>query len=318
MNVRQPITAAAGIVLLVAVQQFVTLGGDRLLAEALTNAAHVPLFALLTLLLYRLLGRPRWQRLLMAAVALALVTEGLQVVTHRQPSVVDLALDVLGILPVLAALTLGRRLRRAGRPRGRLGVWAGAWGLIVVMTLAAPVRVLVAYAERDAAFPRLLVPGSGPFELLVTSNGPMQVTRGPDDWTGYANRPVLELTWSDARYPGVTFSEVVPDWSGFDVLQVDVYLIGAEPMPLTAAVGHRGFPGTARHRRLEVAPGPSRLRYPLDALLEPRGDGPARVSRLILHGSRGHEGRRLLIGDVRLVRDGEHDGPFTGTLAPSG
>src|SRR5690606_8087271 len=212
-NGRQPITAAAGIVLLVAAQQLLTLGNGRLLEQTLTNAAHVPLFALLTLLLHRLLGRPSWYRLLIAASALALLTEGLQVMTDRQPSLVDLALDLLGILPVVGALTLQRRLRRSGRSVSRLGVWFVTWAVILVITLAAPVRVLIAYAERDAAFPRLLIPGNRPLALLVSSNGPMRLTRGPADWTGYADRPVLEMVWGEERYPGVTLSEVVSDWN---------------------------------------------------------------------------------------------------------
>lgn len=303
--------------LLVAVQQLVTFGSDRLLDQTLTNAAHVPLFALLTLLLHRLLGRPPWYRLLIVALGLAVLTEALQVVTNRQPSLVDLTLDLLGILPVIGAITLRRRRRRSGRPVSGRVVWFATWAAIAGMTLAAPVRVLVAYAERDAAFPRLLIPGNRPLELLVGSNGSMRLTRGPADWTGYADRPVLETIWGDERYPGLTFTEVVSDWTGFDALQVDVYLTGDAPMPLTAAVGHVGTEGTARYLQIEVAPGPSRLRYPLDALLEPLDDAPVRVSKLILHSTREYRGRRLLIGDVRLVRGGEHGGPFAGTLAPS-
>lgn len=309
--------AVAGIVALVAVQQLARFGSGDLLTETVTNAAHVPMFALLTVLLRRALGAPRWPLLLAVVVALALATEAAQMPTGRSASLMDVALDLLGALPTIAALELCGRFAAAGRRRAAARVRAGLVVLVAVLFAAAPVRVLLAYHARDTAFPVLLRPDDWRLAPLVAADGPTRLMAAPPDWPGYAGERVLAVTWSRERYPGIRLNEVCPDWGGHRQLAVDVYLPEGPAMSLTAAVGHAGRPGTAAFQRRTVAPGPQRLRFDLDVLLATGGDRPPRVTRLILHTSSVHAGRRLLIGRVELVGDALHAAPNPGTLAPS-
>jgi hypothetical protein len=308
--------ASIGIAGLVLVQQLATVGGSGLLGETLTNASHVPLFAALTLLLIRALGYPSWPVLLLACVAVAAATEAMQMLTGRNASLFDLGLDLLGALPVIGAVAVTRRLRgpRAAR---RAAVWAVTAVLVAIMTVAAPARVLLAYHERDRAFPALLIPSAWEIRPLLSSNSRMRIVPGGDDWSGHRGERVLEVVWAEERYPGIVLSEVVPRWDAFATLAVDVYLPPGTPMPLTAAVGHEGREGTAAHLRRIVQPGPQRLLYDLETLLATADGAPPRISKLVLHTNRGNAGRRLLIAAVRLLPGGAHDAANAGNLAAS-
>lgn len=320
------ILALLGIVALVAVQQVATVDVTGLLGETLTNASHIPLFAMLTLLLMRVLRKPPWWLLLAAVVAVALVTEALQGLTARNASLLDVGLDLLGALPVIAALETTRRSRRHGRrPWTGFAAWTSAVLLLALMTAAAPARVLLAYAERDRIFPVLLQPpnpsaASGESSMvwalrpLLGGNSAMHIVAAPPDWPGYAGKRVIEVVWADQRYPGISLRGTVPRWERYDALAVDVYLPDGPAMPLTAAVSHVGTGGTAAYLQLMVRRGPQRLRYPLEALLASPGDAPPRIRRLILHTDRAHGSRRLLIGSVRLASAARHDPAFEGTL----
>jgi hypothetical protein len=312
------LAAFIGIAVLVVVQQLATVGGTDLLGRTLSNTLHIPMFAVLALLLMRVLGHPSWRVLLLVCVAAGAATEALQLFTTRTASLLDLGLDLLGALPLIGAFELTRRLAVRGASRRQLAaIWVGVTLLIAVMTLAAPVRVLLAYHERDRVFPVLLVPSAGRQTLLLSSNSRIRVVPGQSDWPAYAADPVLEVVWTEERFPRIILSEVVPDWSAFATLVADVYLPEGPPITLTAAVGHDGHEGTAAYLRHTVVPGPQRLVYPLQPLLETVDGAPPRISRLVLHTSRNHSGRRLLIGSVRLMAGPAHDLPIAGTLEPS-
>ena len=304
----RPAVAAAGVIALIGAQQLMTVGGSSLLAETVTNALHIPLFAAIAGLL-AMLGLGGW-RLVGAVVALAAGTEGLQVLTARNASLLDLGLDLLGALPVIGALALNRRFRHGPRQQ-----WAVLWTaavLVVLMTVAPVARVLLAYHERDRLFPALLVPGAWQLAPLLSTGSRMRLVEGAV--TGHG--AMLELVWADERYPGLTLHEVVPDWQGFETLAVDVHLAEGPPLPLTAAVGHRGTEGTAAFQRRSVEPGARRVEYDLRRLLATPDGVPPRITKLILHTKQGHAGRRLLIGTVRLVGDDGQHAPNAGNLVP--
>jgi hypothetical protein len=298
---------------LVAIQQFVSFADASLFGQALHNALHVPLFAMLTLLLALILGMPRWWVLLLAAFALAVATEVLQFVTGGTPSVSDLVLDLIGIVPVVTGVTLTRRLRRQRAAHMRavhmrvLTLWAGLALLLAIATLAMPARVLLAYQQRDTAFPELLTPAVWSWSPLTASTSRVRVIAAPAAWTVRAGAPVLEVTLAPGRYPGIQLSETVPDWSAFDALVVEAFLPEGPPILLTAAVGYQGTDGTSAYVRRELRPGAQRLRYPMSGLLRADRVNP-RISHLILHTDSGAAGRSLLIGPVVLEVGGEEAG----------
>lgn len=228
---------------------------------------------------------------------------------------VRLRLDLLGALPVIAALEVRAALRRRGHRRPGLVPWTVAVTLVLVMFVALPAHMLIAYAARDRAFPELLTAHwmNGPF---VDSNSTVRLVHAPPGWTDRAGEPVIELVWADDAYPGIVLREVVPEWDAFQTLEVDVYLPEGPAMPLTAALAHAGTEGTARFLRRIVEPGPQRLHYPLEPLLTPVGDPPVRVERLVLHTNRAQHGRTLLLGPVRLTKP-RHEPGNAGNLVTS-
>ncbi len=306
-SVRGPRVALAlgGLVVLIAGQQFGTLGRADLFGQTLSNALHIPLFAVITALLAMVFPRSGAVTIGAVSTLLAVLTEVAQLFTSRHASVTDFGLDLLGVVPVVLGLIATRRLHATagGAPSARVLVWGAVALLVAVLASAAPGRVLLAYAHRDSAFPVLLEPSVWALAPLVSSNSATRATTAPAQWPGYAHGSVLEVQWAPARYPGVTLDEVVPDWSGFSALAVDVFLPDDAPASLTAAVRYHGEYGTAAHLRLPVRPGAQRLVYPLTALLHPRDGDLPRVRSLILHTHRGAAGRRLLIGRVTLVAE---------------
>jgi len=136
--------AVALMVLLLALHQGVTFGSDHPLGGVLRSALHVPLFAALTLLLARILGSPRWWVLLAAALAVAGATEFVQLFTGRNASLLDVAIDLIGIVPVVVGLTVTRRLRQhRAAPALIAGLWLAIFLLLGAATLAVPVHVLL-------------------------------------------------------------------------------------------------------------------------------------------------------------------------------
>jgi VanZ family protein len=132
------------LMLLLVLHQAVTFGSDHPLGGVLRSALHIPLFAMLTLLLSRILGSPRWWVLLSTALLLAIATEVVQAFTGRNASVLDVAVDLIGIVPVVAGLVATRRLRRRGAPLALIVLlWLAIAGFLGAATVAAPIHVLL-------------------------------------------------------------------------------------------------------------------------------------------------------------------------------
>lgn len=293
------VAALAVLIALVVAHQVVTLGAPNVFDSTFNNALHVPLFATLTLLLARLLRWPQWWRLLLAALALSAATEALQLLTARSASLQDLGVNLLGIVPVVAGLEAHRWLRRhRARPLTVAAMWLAILTLLTALTLAAPLRVLLAYEQRDRAFPLLLLPEAWERSPLMESSSSARLVPAPASWPDFAGERVLEIVFADESYPGILVRDPVADWSAFDTLVVDVWLPQGPPLPLTAAVGYIDRDRSSHLWRM-VPPGPHRLRYPLSELLAADESAP-RISRLVLNTSRPHAGRRLLIGRVAL------------------
>lgn len=125
--------------------------------ENLRNLLHVPLFAIVTLLLrfLQVSVPPRWRLLLVCAIAaslLAVVSEVAQSFTGRTPSVEDLGADLSGILLTCTVLLRGSS-RRVLIVRLMLLLAGGGMFALAVRPLVEEVNI--ARASRDA-FPRLV------------------------------------------------------------------------------------------------------------------------------------------------------------------
>jgi VanZ family protein len=135
------------LMVLLAIHQLVSFGSDSAVGGSLRNALHIPLFAVLTLLLARILDSPRWWVLLLAALVLGVGTEAVQLLTARDASVRDIGINLIGIVPVVAGIEATRHLRRRrARPTLITALWLGLAALLLLATLAGPVRLLLVQA----------------------------------------------------------------------------------------------------------------------------------------------------------------------------
>ncbi len=144
--------AAAGIGVLVVCQQLMTVGGNTPFSHTLNDAMHIPWFAVLAVLLMRVLNYPSWPVMVVVCVSLAGGTEFVQIFTGRDASLFDVGRDLLGALPVIVVMELTRR-RGLARARVVGAAWAGAALLIAGMTLEPPARVYLACRAREQAAP---------------------------------------------------------------------------------------------------------------------------------------------------------------------
>lgn len=139
--------AVACIVALVLCQQLMTLDGHGV--RGVDDALHIPLFAALALLFMRALGYPPWPLLLAVCAAVAVTTEVLQFFTGRDASVMDVARDLVGAVPTIGFIEATRYLVPRRGTRSLIGLWLGALVLLGSLTLAGPVRLLLADKPAD-------------------------------------------------------------------------------------------------------------------------------------------------------------------------
>ena len=217
------------VTLLFASHHFVSLPGD-LFGRTLQNALHIPAFAVFGLVLALRFSRWSTWQLIGCCLLIASGLEGLQSFTARSASFVDLGRDMVGSTIAILAV------RGPGLNWYRL---AGAGVLITLLTAMLPARVLLAYAHRDEMFPMLVDPGSWRQQPLLSSNSMLETVELRVD-TGQSEA-ALRVCWSGDKYPGLHFNETVADWSGYSSLIVELEVEGAEPVQVTAAIGHEGI-----------------------------------------------------------------------------
>ena len=274
---RPAVPLAIVAILLPALALFAALPSHPVILAVLNDAAHAPVFALLALVLVRLLGSlTRWTRLarLAAAFALTLVigaaVEGLQSLIGRDAEWSDLAMDALG-----AAAAIGVAIAVAGRRA--LG------GAIVVVAATSALWPLgqagCAYLERQRQFPTVLDFDSRLDWYFLRSRG-VAVGSGAD---------CTAFRITGGSWPGITHAEPQPDWRGRKALVVDVANLGRDALGLTLRVHDASHDHRAEDRfnySFELAPAArERIAIPLAQIAAaPRGRelDLARIAGLIL------------------------------------
>ena len=160
--------------LLIAVLTWVELPWDTRLAEALENAGHVPLFGILALVFlwtlpHRLAARfpgrrARYALVLVLTAALAVLTEGIQALFARDPSLADILRDMAGAAAFLGLHSV-RAVPRAGW--GRRIRFGAALGLLGVGLSARAWSGPPAMRRGTLRFPVLLDSGSSLSRLFL-------------------------------------------------------------------------------------------------------------------------------------------------------
>jgi hypothetical protein len=304
---------------------FASLPQTTILWRLLHDTAHAPVFGALAVVLLALRRRPgphyaardyAWSWVLAAALGGAV--ELVQIPIGRDAEWVDLLRDGLGALTGLG-LAAGIGLARGAADGWRR--WLLAAGIAAGLALAAPVAwALAAYHERHAQFP-VIADFDSRLDLYFVSGGPnARRTR-----VAGAVAPALRVELGSGLYPGVTFEEPWPDWSGSDRLEIDVTNAGSAPLGITVRVHDRRHDQAYEDRYNEhfvLAPGRQRLVVPLERIARAprtrRLDLQA-VAGIVIFADAGEAGRILLLHRIALARaaDGGPAAPPAATLEPA-
>jgi VanZ family protein len=285
------------------------------LARALADAAHLPVFAALTLLLFALApAGPRAlgsiARAAGGAAALALVVELLQALVGRTASLQDLAVGWTGV--VLAAWGLALRLPRFTR-RGR--ALHGLVAALATLFVLAP-----AWPEWRAARLRLRnLPQIGDFEddlelrLWVARRGRgMAPSRlAPSTEHAVAGRRSLRVESEGGSWGGVEYAGGRLNCRGYRALAFSVINPG-EPFQLQVRLQQATLLGEppAASTPFSIGVGTQRVRVPLDRSLAAASGEPldlARIARIAFISGRDQPPLVWYLDDVRL--EGREEAP---------
>ena len=270
--------------------------------RTIENAGHTPLFMLLTLgvlvilrddfmmhsgRLYALSG--------LIGVGAGFLTEAIQKPLRRDASWEDVIADALGVLLALALFALFDRRSAFSRP---MRVASLAVALVCLAIYLEPlVRMGRAYLHRDGQFPVLADFRSGNELFWVVGYG---VNRD-------IVRDALDVEFSADDFPGVSFHEPSPDWSGFRTLAIDVENPDADALFLMVRVHDRGrgrYFNDRFNRRFDLAGRERRtIRIPLEDIRNgPRGRpmNMAHISDITLFRGDRTGSRHLRIYSLRL------------------
>jgi hypothetical protein len=298
---------AACLILLVAFQQGigVFVSTNTRLFQLVASGAHIPWFALVTLVLCEIgrlwVTRPgqRYFFIIGVALALAVTTEAAQMFTDRHASLADFGRNVLGMMTGLAIFALMRRARALSR--------SARLALVAMCLIAVSVAIVPAAHELAA---RLYLRSSAPDLIRVDSRlglAPLAreanvsrvdggVLAGDLDGT-----PVLLVRMQDdRRWPGIVLREPIRDWSGCEALVIRGYLPGQEGMQLTLRLlfWSEESPGPMAHIRF--TPGANEHAVPLIRLLPERVGAAREIRQLVMYTSADAAGRVLGLQSLRL------------------
>lgn len=272
-------------------QQLAGAAPVSVLGEALHDAAHLPWFALISLLLIAICRRlwpQRWLPRLLAVLALlAVATELIQwAFAGRVVSLADGGRNLLGAgVALLSYYLVSQRAWYATALVVLLGI---------LLTLWQPVAVVQAKAARVVRLPVLFRAADADSMMLLSAN--VEVERVATSAGQALLVPVTSVPW-----PGLRLRDLDQDWRGYEAVVVDLILESPEPVRLIAGARHQGEPpgGATTSTALVVQPGQQRLRFPR-AALTPGTAASNRVTELLLYSEAEFIGARWLLLQVAL------------------
>jgi hypothetical protein len=281
------------VLLILQQQQWVHLPGSGRYESAFPDAVHGSWFACVTWVL--LLFASRWTRggATVAVVApiglcLAVGTELLQLVTGGDAELGDVFFDMVGMC---AALFFWGA--RRGLVSSRIGVPLAAALLIGSLWPGVAAYRLEQY--RDSIVPDLVRFDSPHVWYFVSGTSAMALAPAPEGWS--VTGPVLKVTLAGDTYPGIHLDDPIADWSAYSLIEVDAFVEGSTPMPITISVRIDHAKVDHVYREFTCAPGPCRLQLPIADLFD---RSVARVNAVVIHSRHDQRGRVFYLGRVVL------------------
>ncbi len=273
--------AAAGVLLLLAMVSFAQLPGSTMVWRELQNAMHIPFFTVITLLVYIVVRaatdrlRTGLMRQLVLTAVLVIVfaglTELMQILTGRNPSMLDWLRDSAGVLVALALIALfDPRSRMHWRQPWHIGQSVLVLALLLMLgfTLSAFLKTAVASWQREQAFP-VVVDFLADWSPVFLATQHAQVDTADRSQAGMAH-----IILQPGSYPGVEMIELSPDWSDYSSLSFTVRYEPADPaapalqyLVLRVQDKHHNQQFNDRYnQRLRIHPGVNRFIISLQAI----------------------------------------------------
>lgn len=269
------------LVLAVATLLFVcTLGlpGDDMLTGEIHNAAHVPVFGLLSLVILGLsrllLGgciRQIWIHYALAlfvTASIGAMLELLQIAGPRDADPWDLVRDIAGAVSFLGVyLTFDKPVRAVLSKAARRLIRYVA--ILVFLGSLVPIGWTAgAYLHRDASFPKLLTFESiWELRFLTDRDAKIESVISPDGFTTADGHSVGKLTMTTGEYCGFRIAEPYPDWTGYNYFRFDVYSEIDSIITLAVRIddAHHNQEYVDRYNAgFEIRPGVNRISIDLD------------------------------------------------------
>lgn len=201
-------------------------------------------------------------------MACGLGIEIVQILLPRDASFGDLVRNGLGAAGMLSAEWACVRDASGSfvRRRGTRTVLLGSAMLVYLLAFAPVGAVVVAYAQRDAAFPRLCDFDARWEGFFVQMRGAdLDRTPRPSGW-GQTDDTAGRVTFRGGKYPCFTLKEPVRDWSRHRALVFEVFSQLESPVEIQIRIddaAHNQQYDDRFNRSLTVSPGANLFRIPL-------------------------------------------------------
>lgn len=310
---------------------FGDLPGEGRYAAVLQDSCHTPAFAALSLIVFTLLTR-RGQRhansgarrmrgsarvavmqsltVVVVMLFVGIATELWQGLVGRDAEINDAVSDVVGA-GVMASIWVYATLRGPSTPGARLGRLAALLlcTALVAYWLTPITRCGLAYWTRDSRFP-VLAQFQSPRDLYFVSGGPPPpaIVRIQQGATADGPPSALRVAFDRGAWPGMTLSEPVPDWRGFQELLLELSNPGTAELPLRLRISDRAHNGAFDDRfntRIALAPlSRTTLHIPLDSIAHgprARSMDMSRIAELILFRDGAAPGQAVLVHRIWLL-----------------
>lgn len=266
---------------------FVELPGSSLLWRELQNTGHTILFALMTLAFMSILQvvlpaaadkvMIRYAITFAVVAIVAVLTELSQQLTHREPSLIDMARDMAGVLIGLglyAYIDPGVMARCKRHCHVLKIVTLILSACLLAVSLFPLLHLAFAYVQRNQAFPVVIdFQAAWPKPFLHINQAVLTQIDAADFLAINQNRSVQQqvtkLQLKRGKYPGISIIEPYPDWSAYNTLILELYSPQAHAFGLVLRIHdsqHNQSYSDRFNQRLTVKPGNNRFRIPLLAV----------------------------------------------------
>ena len=306
-NLRNVLTSAIAVSLLLVIH-FVTPPEGGLWLQTFYDSAHIPIFGVIAISVMYMTPPAwnSWRRILVSLTAvtlLAMLSELAQVPTSRDASLRDFASDMLG---GIGFLCIAMALSRSSSFFGERRLFILLVGMAsTVLPLAPLVAVSASYVERAQILPSLIRFDSRYSELLFTMHT-AELIRTKAPTSGGVSAVIL---LGDGQWPGISFTDIWPNWEAYDALKVDIENPEATTLPISIRIHDRDHRDNRTfddrfNRRIDLAPGRQVLEIDLKEIREApvgRKMNMAEIDEVLLFSTRKQAGRRLVLHDLSLV-----------------